>query len=271
MGNAMTEQDWLACDDPAKMLRLARFTSYPRKSRLFAVACCRCNWDLLLDERSRLAVEVAERFADGAATDEETRIASQAAQQAHREMFDTVGKVGSCIEWACAYTADPHPFRGARNVTWMAATPRMFEVRHPRPNGTDEIRLFPCMVTRTSGLSHLRGKWQVDTIEEAVPTGADAHVQAALLRDIFGPLPFRTKTIAPGWLSWNGGVVRLLAVAAYDGRLLPSGQLDLTRLAVLADALEEAGCDDAEVLSHLRGPGPHVRGCWCVDLLLDRP
>jgi hypothetical protein len=42
------------------------------------------------------------------------------------------------------------------------------------------------------------------------------------------------------------------------------------RLAVLADALEEAGCADADILSHLRGPGPHVRGCWVVDLLLGK-
>ena len=42
------------------------------------------------------------------------------------------------------------------------------------------------------------------------------------------------------------------------------------RLAVLFDALEEAGCDDAEILNHLRSPGPHVRGCWAVDLLLGK-
>jgi hypothetical protein len=72
------------------------------------------------------------------------------------------------------------------------------------------------------------------------------------------------------WLSWNGGTVRHLAQAAYEERSLPSGELDTARLAVLADALEEAGCADAAILSHLRGPGPHVRGCWAVDLLLGK-
>jgi hypothetical protein len=48
---------------------------------------------------------------------------------------------------------------------------------------------------------------------------------------------------------------------------LPRG-LDVARLAVLADALEDPGCADADLLSHLRGPGMHVRGCWAVDLLL---
>ena len=51
---------------------------------------------------------------------------------------------------------------------------------------------------------------------------------------------------------------------------LPAGNLDSQRLAVLADALEDAGCGDAEMLAHLRGEGPHVRGCWVVDLLLAR-
>ena len=61
-----------------------------------------------------------------------------------------------------------------------------------------------------------------------------------------------------------------LAQAAYEDRSLPAGTLDPTRLALLADALEEVGCDNADLLSHLRGPGRHVRGCWPVDLLTGR-
>jgi hypothetical protein len=52
--------------------------------------------------------------------------------------------------------------------------------------------------------------------------------------------------------------------------MIPAGTLDKDRLAVLADALEDAGCDDAVLLDHLRGPGPHVRGCFVVDLLTGR-
>jgi hypothetical protein len=51
---------------------------------------------------------------------------------------------------------------------------------------------------------------------------------------------------------------------------LPDGRLDAARLAILADALEDAGCTRAEVVEHLRGPGPHVRGCWVVDLILGK-
>jgi hypothetical protein len=64
--------------------------------------------------------------------------------------------------------------------------------------------------------------------------------------------------------------LRLFAVACYQERELPSGHLDVTRLAVLADALEDAGCDNGDILQHCRGDGPHVRGCWVVDLLLGK-
>ena len=61
-----------------------------------------------------------------------------------------------------------------------------------------------------------------------------------------------------------------MAQAIYDERELPSGHLDAARLAVLADMLEEAGCTDPELLGHLRGPGPHVLGCWALDAVLGK-
>jgi hypothetical protein len=54
-----------------------------------------------------------------------------------------------------------------------------------------------------------------------------------------------------------------LAQAIYDDRAFD-------RLPILADALEDAGCHDAGILAHCRGPGPHVKGCWVVDLLLGK-
>jgi hypothetical protein len=93
--------------------------------------------------------------------------------------------------------------------------------------------------------------------------------QIKTLYCIFGN-PFCPVSILPTVLTWNDAAVVRLAQAAYDERHLPSGTLDNGRLAVLADALEEAGCTDADILGHLRGPGPHVRGCWAVDLCLDK-
>jgi hypothetical protein len=64
--------------------------------------------------------------------------------------------------------------------------------------------------------------------------------------------------------------VNRLAEAAYEERSLPEGTLDAARLAILADALEDAGCTDTDILGHLREPGPHVRGCWAVDRVLAK-
>jgi hypothetical protein len=94
----------------------------------------------------------------------------------------------------------------------------------------------------------------------------DGVVQARLFRCVFGN-PFRPASAGPSWLT---STVEPLAQAAYAERDLPSGELVPERLAVLADALEEAGCDNADLLGHLRGPGPHVRGCWALDLLLGK-
>jgi hypothetical protein len=95
---------------------------------------------------------------------------------------------------------------------------------------------------------------------------AEQGIQAGLLRDLCGN-PFRLVTLSRACLTPQ---VVALAQAAYEQRELPAGALDPARLAVLADALEEAGCDQADVLAHLRGPGPHVRGCWVLDLLLGK-
>lgn len=93
----------------------------------------------------------------------------------------------------------------------------------------------------------------------------DANWQSAALRDVVGN-PFRSVVLAP---SLRTPTVISLARAAYDERLLPSGELDPARLVVLADALEEIDCT-AAILEHLRSAGPHVRGCWPLDLLLGR-
>jgi hypothetical protein len=99
------------------------------------------------------------------------------------------------------------------------------------------------------------------------PTGFDALVAwrgrfLHALRDIFGN-PFRPVTLDPVWVQWNAGTVRKMAQAIYDERAFD-------RLPILADALEEAGCDNRDVLDHCRSTGEHVRGCWVVDLLLGK-
>jgi hypothetical protein len=83
--------------------------------------------------------------------------------------------------------------------------------------------------------------------------------QAAVLRDIVGN-PFHPIALATAWKQWQGGLIVALAQRVYEERAFD-------HLPILADALEEAGCDNPEILGHLRGPGPHTRGCWAVDLV----
>jgi hypothetical protein len=101
-----------------------------------------------------------------------------------------------------------------------------------------------------------------------LPTGYLKQLRppTGVIRDVIGN-PFRRPTSPSAWLATS---VITIARAASLERDLPSGELDLAHLAVLADALEEAGCTDGSILDHLRGPGPHVRGCWVIDLLLDK-
>jgi hypothetical protein len=84
-----------------------------------------------------------------------------------------------------------------------------------------------------------------------------------LLRDIAGN-PFGPRKVVPeSVLAWNGGTVPRLAEAIYDEKAFD-------RMPILADALEEAGCTDPEILGHCRGPGPLVRGCWVLDVTLAK-
>ena len=69
--------------------------------------------------------------------------------------------------------------------------------------------------------------------------------------------------VEPAWFAWNDHTVPRIAQAIY-------GERAFDRMPILADALEDAGCDNADILGHCRQPGPHVRGCWVVDLLLGK-
>jgi hypothetical protein len=89
-------------------------------------------------------------------------------------------------------------------------------------------------------------------------SAAYAERVAPLVRDIVGD-PFRPATFDPAWRTAD---VIGLADAAYERRALD-------RLPILADALMDAACDDEAILGHCRGGGPHARGCWVVDMVLE--
>jgi hypothetical protein len=96
----------------------------------------------------------------------------------------------------------------------------------------------------------------------ACTTGAEKPIQAALVRDIFGN-PFRPVIFEPSWLARNNEAVLKLARVIY-------AESTFDRMPELAKALNDAGCHDAEILSHCHEPGNHVRGCWVIDGLLGK-
>jgi hypothetical protein len=102
--------------------------------------------------------------------------------------------------------------------------------------------------------------WQTSNYNR--PTPAQQARLGQLIRDIFGN-PFQPVAIDPSWLAWNDGSIPKLAQGIYDERAFD-------RLPILADALEEAGCHDPDILAHCRQPREHVRGCWVVDLILGK-
>jgi hypothetical protein len=220
------------------MLEFLRGKVSDRKLRLFACACCRRVWHLLRDPRARDAVEVAERFADGLAEDQERSDARKAAQQVAQSRAVTPRPVAPKWERRAAsavYYATARDARDAGYNAWQLAA--------------------EALVWRAGGFGH-RDSEKIDAKENTS--------QAFVLRDLFGPLPFRpSPPLPPAVLAWNDGTVGRIAQAIYDERAFD-------RLPILADALEDAGCDSEELIRHCRSAGPHVRGCWAVDLLLGK-
>jgi hypothetical protein len=213
----MTEAEWLACRDPDALLAYLRQEAYRRrgpfpshrKLRLFACACCRRVWSAIADDRSRWAVEVAERYADRLTSRHELVLGFAAARA-------VAGNGGFAAAAAAALSGN---------------------------------------LDRAATQAALAG--------DACRWAEERAGQADLLRDIFGNPFLPRPTVEPAWRSRNEAAVTALAHAAYDERAFG-------RLPRLAGLLEGAEGTSPGLLAHLRGPGPHVRGCWAIDLILGK-
>jgi hypothetical protein len=218
-----------------------------RKARLFSVACCRRVWHLLDSPADRRAVEVAEevaekkqRLADLRVSHEATSIADLGPNPGRLALGLGWGYVSSW-EWDFCYGlwVSPQGRRVCRVARWAST---------PTPWGSPDATANDARVL----LSFRTG---LDAAK------AEEQAQCGLLRDIVGPAICPASQGA--WLCNSGGTVRRLAEAIYEERTFD-------HLPILADALEEASYSDEALLGHLRGPGPHVRGCWAVDLILGK-
>lgn len=233
----MTEEEWLGWSGISdKMLNfLQGMPGLGRKRRLLAVACCRhvLPW---MPEECLAAIPMAERLAEERVDEEARWVVYQAAGDAKDEQVD-IRK-----SWAayCAYQAVGRPSDYEQPTSWNNDLAAWLAQTAAQPN------------------SWINNHWDNDVLL------LERHKIANLIRDVFGN-PFRPLAINPNWLT---PTVTNLATVAYENRAMPSGELDTTRLAILADALEETGCDNQDMLGHLRSSIPHVRGCWPVDLVL---
>jgi hypothetical protein len=222
----MTEQEWLTSTDLTPMVEHLGDRLGPRKLRLFACASARRVWKLLDDDQSKVAVEVAERFADGLASASGLALAFRAADSTWAWIPEYVGS-------RRAMRRSEEGRAAAKKAAWLA--------RNAADPGLSRghLRFYSGRTARTN------------------------FAHADILRDLFGPLPFRPVEIAPAWLAWNAGAVGALAATIDE-----DGTFEL--MPVLGDALEDAGCEDAALLDHLRSEGKHVRGCWALDLILGK-
>jgi hypothetical protein len=258
----MTEEEWLTSSDPSTVLEFLEGKASDRKLRLFEVACCRRLWHLLDDEHCRRlvevgrwiggcdglndlpldscrrAVELAERCADEEVPSDELNALSEAAFAFTRP---------SCYYSAC-YSEGYGEFDTELMASGSAAgAAEVASKRFLHPTGVVWQAAHAVGYLRSTGYGE--SEQGGDTAERA------AHCD--LLREIFGN-PFRPVSVNPSWLDSS---VVTLARQMYEGR-------DFSLIPILADALQDAGCDSGDVLEHCRGDGTHVRGCWVVDLLL---
>jgi hypothetical protein len=246
----MDPPGWLNSHDVQAMLGAVRGRASQRKLRLFACGCCRAVWHLIPDPRNHHAVEVAEGFADGAA--DRGQLAAACAASA-----------GVYAKPGFGYRGFPDPATGLSRSGWEAA--------RAATNTAEVYGSAGSAARRAQDIAQKAGEAAVYAALEghsSGPIGEDASreaqnavraAQSDLARDVFGN-PFRPATFDPAWLTSD---VVALAQGIYADRAFD-------RMPILADALQDAGCDDDELLDHCRGPGPHVRGCWVVDLLTGR-
>jgi hypothetical protein len=233
----VTEPEWQECADPERMLAYLEGSASERVLWLLYCACSRRVWHLLETADLRQAVEAFERFADGEIDEESFRPSA----------------------------TTTHPLMNYRDEMFSGQT------REEVISAAYGVNLAVNAAMNVPGYEGYSYRKALEFFAYAARPGDDreraAHTD--LIRDLFGS-PFRSSVVQPAWLCWGEGIIVKLAAAIYDERSLPTGTLDGMRLRVLADALEEAGCSDADILGHLRSPGPHVRGCWALDLVLGK-
>lgn len=241
----LTEDEWLACSEPKVMLEYLRGKTTERKLRLFAVSCCRMIWNILTDKRSRLAVEVAERFADGLADLAELDAAHAGAEKACQGS-NRVSKSGFLD---ASYLAA----RAAQDASYNPQT-TMVQKTVGRPKVPVEPILARDVYPRfaADNAAAARGAEGGARHEDVVRQAKAA--QARQIRELWGN-PFQTCSTPA---TWPAAVVKL-AKGLYAGQ---------GKFSALHKPLLDGG--HVELAEHFRQEQKHPKGCWCLDLILGK-
>ena len=272
----MTEAEWLAATDPTPMLRHIALDAIDRRQVLFDLACCRRVSCLIGDDRVRNVLALMEMHADGSAADESLRHArgliEAASYDAFTERHGAEADANFCnhpayslavaVENATASVASLYQSLAGADLNssiGLRCNRSVCEHSAHAAGQQAEAAVLWMWMRGNDGVRHRSPG--IKMVELAFQEGmsAERSRQARVLRCIFGN-PFRPVAADPSWLTSS---VVALTNAIYFGRAFD-------RLPVLADALEEAGCNHPDVLSHCRGEGVHDRGCWVVDLVLGK-
>jgi hypothetical protein len=226
----MTEKEWLTCAVPFPMLDYIRYRVSWRKRCHFACSCWAETRNQLTTKRSLTALAFLEKHIKAAPPyDSFDSVATE---------FYEIGSQEIDARWK-------GPWSKANGQFWAVNLVVAATGNYGDQNEAEEW-------TRVSERVREAGKKATQTWRDL------GQHYCNLLRCIFGPLPFRKIKVKKSWLT---PTVVPLAQAIYTENAFD-------RMPNLADALEEAGCADADILAHCRQPGEHVRGCWAVDLLL---
>ena len=245
----MTEQEWLQSTNFVDMLAFIEPSMSERKYRLFACACCRCIWHLLEDKRSRAAVEAGEKRADKHITKKELVNAHNGAKKAAKTPGTPLWAEEAAVQASAPDNPDPFGdvlsavFYHVANEAWEGA----FEAAKQRGLHGDEA------FNAAAGDAEDAGSMAGDEMRSRF---------CSLLQESVGN-PFHPVTFNVNWATANDSTAAKLAHVIYDEKRFNDRP-------ILADALEEAGCDHAEILQHCREEREHVRGCWVLDLILGR-
>ena len=264
----MTEAEWMRAAHPWEIVEFVRDPTRDRKLRLLACAACRRVWNPFVPSFVVRTVCVAEGFADGSvAANDLSGVNERAVQVASDAAGDDARSgYGVYTAEAAAYATGASAWHAATCALAASALAACDADFHTLSNyGAGHHTCVSVQANFGGGppigqrlLGGIQGH-KIPVRDMPPEYAEELAVQAGLIHDIFGN-PFRSVTFSP---EWRTDTALSLARQMYESR-------EFGAMPILADALQYAGCDHDDLLAHCRGDGPHVRGCWVVDLVLGK-